>query len=124
MPDARVGGRPEGLAAAVENGPVGLGAINRNAESVPADLGTPKLSEDGDGGARPFSVRCLTRKPLDVVHAEEDEEVLERTLGFWDLFSLSFGGTVGRCCYCIGATSRAYQEPRESFLISPIVVAV
>lgn len=97
MPDARVGDRPEETATAVEAAPVGLGVINRSAESVPADLGPPKLSEDGGGGARPFSVRCLTRKPLEVVHAEEDEEVLERTLGFWDLFSLGFGGTVGRC---------------------------
>lgn len=40
--------------------------------------------------------RCFKRKPLEVVHAEEDEGVLERTLGFWDLFALGFGGTVGR----------------------------
>lgn len=40
--------------------------------------------------------RCFTLKPLEVVHAEEDEGVLERTLGFWDLFALGFGGTVGR----------------------------
>lgn len=40
--------------------------------------------------------RCFKRKPLEVVHAEEEEGVLERTLGFWDLFALGFGGTVGR----------------------------
>lgn len=40
--------------------------------------------------------RCFTLKPLEVVHAEEEEGVLERTLGFWDLFALGFGGTVGR----------------------------
>lgn len=40
--------------------------------------------------------RCFTKKPLEVVHAEEGEGVLERTLGFWDLFALGFGGTVGR----------------------------
>lgn len=46
-----------------------------------------------------ISTRCLTRKPLDVVHAEEEEGVLERTLGFWDLFALGFGGTVGRLVF-------------------------
>lgn len=45
---------------------------------------------------KPWIMRCFTKKPLEVVHAEEDEGVLERTLGFWDLFALGFGGTVGR----------------------------
>lgn len=40
--------------------------------------------------------RCFLSKPLAVVHAEEREGVLERSLGFWDLFALGFGGTVGR----------------------------
>lgn len=44
----------------------------------------------------PLFRRCFKRKPLEVVHAEEEEGVLERTLGFWDLFALGFGGTVGR----------------------------
>eukprot|EP00904_Undaria_pinnatifida_P004759 jgi/Undpi1/14284/HiC_scaffold_9.g03933.m1 len=43
----------------------------------------------------PLFRRCFKRKPLEVVHAEEEEGVLERTLGFWDLFALGFGGTVG-----------------------------
>lgn len=40
--------------------------------------------------------KCFLAKPLSVVHAEESEGVLERSLGFWDLFALGFGGTVGR----------------------------
>lgn len=44
--------------------------------------------------------RCFLAKPLSVVHAEECEGVLERSLGFWDLFALGFGGTVGRCVCC------------------------
>lgn len=45
---------------------------------------------------KPWVRRCFKRKPLEVVHAEEIEGVMERTLGFWDLFALGFGGTVGR----------------------------
>lgn len=45
---------------------------------------------------RPLLSRCFKQKPLQVVYAEESEGVLERTLGFWDLFALGFGGTVGR----------------------------
>lgn len=45
----------------------------------------------------PLLARCFLAKPLSVVHAEESEGVLERSLGFWDLFALGFGGTVGRC---------------------------
>lgn len=45
----------------------------------------------------PLFTRCFLAKPLSVVHAEESEGVLERSLGFWDLFALGFGGTVGRC---------------------------
>lgn len=45
--------------------------------------------------------KCFKRKPLAVVNAEESEGVLERNLGFWDLFALGFGGTVGRSvCLC------------------------
>lgn len=40
--------------------------------------------------------RCFKRKPLEVVQAEEEEGVLERTLGFWDLVALGVGGTIGR----------------------------
>ncbi|CAM9333439.1 unnamed protein product, partial [Hapterophycus canaliculatus] len=43
----------------------------------------------------PLLSRCFKQKPLQVVYAEESEGVLERTLGFWDLFALGFGGTVG-----------------------------
>eukprot|EP00903_Cladosiphon_okamuranus_P017906 g16477.t1 len=43
----------------------------------------------------PLLARCFLAKPLSVVHAEESEGVLERSLGFWDLFALGFGGTVG-----------------------------
>ncbi|CAM9796350.1 unnamed protein product, partial [Choristocarpus tenellus] len=39
--------------------------------------------------------RCFRRKPLQVVHAEEDQGELERTLGFWDLVAVGVGGTVG-----------------------------
>lgn len=53
---------------------------------------------------KPRAFPCLTLKPLAVVHAEEDEGVLERTLGFWDLFALGFGGTIGRlvCAFIAG----------------------
>ncbi|CAM9536547.1 unnamed protein product [Ectocarpus sp. 6 AP-2014] len=43
----------------------------------------------------PLLSKCFKRKPLAVVNAEESEGVLERNLGFWDLFALGFGGTVG-----------------------------
>lgn len=56
----------------------------------------------------PLLARCFLAKPLSVVHAEESEGVLERSLGFWDLFALGFGGTVGRCVLlslCVFAVS-------------------
>lgn len=60
-------------------------------------------SDGGDGehvvlAQKRLWAKCFLAKPLSVVHAEEmeSEGVLERSLGFWDLFALGFGGTVGR----------------------------
>ncbi|CAM9805743.1 unnamed protein product, partial [Discosporangium mesarthrocarpum] len=39
--------------------------------------------------------RCFIKKPLEVVHLQEEEGELERTLGFWDLVAIGVGGTVG-----------------------------
>ena len=56
----------------------------------------------------PLLARCFLAKPLSVVHAEESEGVLERSLGFWDLFALGFGGTVGRCVAVCFASCRVH----------------
>lgn len=68
--------------------------IGSDSAGIVNSTDTTARNTSRDGGL--FSVRCLMRKPLAVVHAEEEEGVLERTLGYWDLFALGFGGTIGR----------------------------
>lgn len=59
--------------------------------------------------------RCFLSKPLSVVHAEEVEGVLERSLGFWDLFALGFGGTIGRCVSCASCACCLFCGHRLSY---------
>lgn len=86
-------------------------ASSNDTSSSAVNFGPNKVGSHS-GHRAGFSTRCLTRKPLEVVHAEEDEGVLERTLGFWDLFALGFGGTVGRlvCSRCV--SGRLTYRPR------------
>lgn len=61
--------------------------------------------------------RCFTLKPLEVVHAEEEEGVLERTLGFWDLFALGFGGTVGRFVWSGGDALQIFENNTRRLIL-------
>ena len=84
------------------------GAIAGMEDVVTQDVQTSGTAAPADGAIidtgehvvvaqnTPLLARCFLAKPLSVVHAEESEGVLERSLGFRDLFALGFGGTVGR----------------------------
>ncbi|CAM9806138.1 unnamed protein product [Chrysoparadoxa australica] len=54
----------------------------------------------------------LKRKPLEVVHAEEQTDFLQRTLGFWDLAAIGIGGTIGSGVFVLcGIISSEYAGP-------------
>ncbi|CAM9293389.1 unnamed protein product [Phaeothamnion confervicola] len=65
-----------------------------------------------DGAGLGFAARAFQRKPLVVVHAEEANNKLPRTLSFWDLLAIGVGGTVGSGVFVLsGLIARRYAGP-------------